>query len=83
MYLPPSSIFHLPSDVVPKLLCFNRQTGIEREAAHMRKLLAVVFTAALIMLASVSVSWGNDATFEGGTWEGGTWEGLDLGGTWE
>ena len=49
----------------------------------MRKLLAVAFTAALIMLASVSVSWGNDATFEGGTWEGGTWEGLDLGGTWE
>jgi len=49
----------------------------------MRKLIAVAFTAALMMLASVSVSWGNEAAFEGGTWEGGTWEGIDLGGTWE
>jgi hypothetical protein len=53
------------------------------EARTMRKLLAVLFTTALIMLASVSVSWGNDAAIEGGTWEGGTWEGIDLGGTWE
>lgn len=43
---------------------------------------ALILTIALV--ASVgSVSWGNDATFEGGTWEGGTWEGIDLGGTWE
>ena len=63
-----------------KIALFSRQTGIQMEAGTMRKLLAVVFTAALIMLASVSVSWGNEPTSEGGTWEtlgdlvGGTWE---------
>lgn len=45
----------------------------------MRKLLAVLFAAALVMVASVSVSWGNEAEPEGGTWE--TFEG--FAGTWE
>lgn len=48
----------------------------------MRKLLAVLFTAALVMVAAVSVSWGNEASPEsfGGTWES---FGEFLGGTWE
>lgn len=45
----------------------------------MRKFLAILFAAALVMMASVSVSWGNKAEQEGGTWE--TFEG--FGGTWE
>lgn len=47
----------------------------------MRKLLAVLFTAALVMMASVSVSWGNEASPD---MLGGTWESIDeLLGTWE
>lgn len=48
----------------------------------MRKVLAVLFTAALVMMASVSVSWGNEAQPDS---FGGTWETLQefLGGTWE
>lgn len=49
----------------------------------MRKFLAALLTAAFVMLAVASVSWGSEAAPEGGTWEGGTWEGIDLGGTWE
>lgn len=53
----------------------------------MRKLLAILFTAALIAVGSVSVSWGNKAQPNKAQPEslGGTWETLQevLGGTWE
>ncbi|MGH2424823.1 MAG: hypothetical protein ACRDF1_00875 [bacterium] len=49
----------------------------------MKKFIAALILTIALVASVGSVSWGNDATFEGGTWEGGTWEGIDLGGTWE
>lgn len=47
----------------------------------MRKFIAVLLTTAVLVLATVSVSWGQVAMpeFLGGTWE--TFE--SFGGTWE